>query len=327
MKIVCHILLLIMLMLLFPVTGRCVTASENYVRIISPIEASTSVLPFDYDFSNVCVSYFDGLGRKFADVSVTTSAGDLDMVTFYEYDKLGRVNKSFLPFETQDVTGNLPSFNLSDIYSYHNDDFPYSEVTYFEMTDKPVCEFGPGKNWRTNGNAIQHDYRFNETNKKQYCCALYCVDNGLLVNKGYYKTASLFVEVIKNENGDSTAVFTDKADRKILVRNFLSDSEFADTYYVYDNAGRICFIISPEGATRLSLKGGCDESVIEKYCYSYRYDDRNRIVAKHIPGCGEVRMVYDKADNVIMSQTESQRKISEWTITKYDNNYRPAVMG
>ncbi len=32
MKVICHILSL--LMLLFPVTGRCVTASENYVRII-----------------------------------------------------------------------------------------------------------------------------------------------------------------------------------------------------------------------------------------------------------------------------------------------------
>ena len=304
-----------------------VTTSENYVRIIRPIDGSTSILPFDYDFSNISVSYFDGLGRKMADVDVTASAADFDLVRFYEYDKLGRLSKTYLPFVSGDVTGSLPAFNLSDIQSYYNDNQPFSSVSYQNMSDRPTCEAGPGKLWNENGKVVKHDYRFNEENKSQYSCVLYDIIDNKLINTGMYKTAMLYVEVVTNEDGDSIATFKDKADRTVLVRKFLSNAEFADTYYVYENTGYLRYVISPEGATRLSVRGVCDNDVIEKYCYSYFYDSRNRIVEKRLPGAGVTFFVYDKIGNIVMTQSPSQRSSNEWTVTKYDFKNRPAVMG
>ena len=297
------------------------------MRIIRPIDGSTSILPFDYDFSNISVSYYDGLGRKMADVDVTASAADFDLVRFYEYDKLGRLSKTYLPYVSGDVTGSLPAFSLSDIQSYYNDNQPFSSVSYQNMSDRPTCEAGPGKLWNENGKVVKHDYQFNEENKAQYSCVLYDIIDNKLVNTGKYKTATLYVEVVTNEDGDSIATFKDKADRTVLVRKFLSNAEFADTYYVYENTGNLRYVISPEGATRLSVRGVCDNDVIEKYCYSYFYDSRNRIVEKRLPGAGVTYFVYDKIGNIVMTQNPSQRSSNEWTVTKYDFKNRPAVMG
>lgn len=47
--------------------------------------------------------------------------------------------------------------------------------------------------------------------------------------------------------------FTDFLGNCILERRVLSDTEYADTYFVYDGLGRLRHMLSPECSRRLEL--------------------------------------------------------------------------
>lgn len=68
------------------------------------------------------------------------------------------------------------------------------------------------------------------------------------------------------------------------------------TYYVYNEYDQLAFVIPPLAAVAPSLT----PSVLDNLCYQYRYDGRNRLVEKKLLGKGWEYMVYDKADRLIL---------------------------
>jgi RHS repeat-associated protein len=69
--------------------------------------------------------------------------------------------------------------------------------------------------------------------------------------------------------------------------------------------------------------------ILDRYAFKYKYDSRNRMVAKKVPGADWVYMVYDGRDRLVMTQDGNQRDKSpmEWTFTKYDALNRPLLTG
>ncbi|SIS63949.1 RHS repeat-associated core domain-containing protein, partial [Chryseobacterium joostei] len=61
--------------------------------------------------------------------------------------------------------------------------------------------------------------------------------------------------------------------------------------------------------------------------YQYRYDGRNRLVEKKLPGKGWEYMVYDKSDRLILTQDTNLKAQNKWIITKYDQLGRIAYTG
>jgi RHS repeat-associated protein len=63
--------------------------------------------------------------------------------------------------------------------------------------------------------------------------------------------------------------------------------------------------------------------------FQYRYDARNRMIAKKAPGADWVYMVYDNRDRVVLTQDGRQRASTPkyWTFTKYDDLNRPVLSG
>src|SRR5690606_36393490 len=55
-------------------------------------------------------------------------------------------------------------------------------------------------------------------------------------------------------------------------------------------------------------------------CYQYKYDGRQRQIAKKLPGKGWEFLVYDKRDQLILTQDANKRNKApqEWTALKYD---------
>jgi len=55
--------------------------------------------------------------------------------------------------------------------------------------------------------------------------------------------------------------------------------------------------------------------------YAYRYDRRRRLVKKKLPVKGWEFMVYNKLDQLVMTQDSVQRGVSpqQWTFSKYDD--------
>ncbi|GAA3594118.1 hypothetical protein GCM10022396_09130 [Flavivirga amylovorans] len=68
-------------------------------------------------------------------------------------------------------------------------------------------------------------------------------------------------------------------------------------------------------------------ALLDDLAYQYRYDNRNRLVEKKIPGKDWEYIVYNKLDQSIMTQDANLRVNNEWLFTKYDAFGRVAFTG
>ncbi len=68
-------------------------------------------------------------------------------------------------------------------------------------------------------------------------------------------------------------------------------------------------------------------SVLNGLSFQYRYDHKNRMTHKRVPGADWVYMVYDDRDRLVMTQDGNQRTANRWSYTKYDALNRPVITG
>ncbi|WP_121966699.1 DUF6443 domain-containing protein [Myroides sp. N17-2] len=100
--------------------------------------------------------------------------------------------------------------------------------------------------------------------------------------------------------------------------------ETLDTYYIYDQYGNLSVVTSP------LLNGDVTLANVEKLGYQYKYDTKNRLVAKKLPGKSWEYMVYDKGDKLVASGPVYDPFGTEtkgWIITKYDALSRVVYSG
>ncbi len=67
--------------------------------------------------------------------------------------------------------------------------------------------------------------------------------------------------------------------------------------------------------------------VLAKYTYQYKYDERQRLIEKKLPGAAPIFYVYDEWNRLVLTQNGEQRASDQWTYMKYDALNRPAVTG
>ncbi len=82
-----------------------------------------------------------------------------------------------------------------------------------------------------------------------------------------------------------------------------------------------------QGETIVPYSKEIGTDLINKWAFQYRYDVRNRMIGKRVPGADWVYMVYDKLDRLVLTQDGNQRDSSQWTFTKYDVYSRPILTG
>ena len=118
----------------------------------------------------------------------------------------------------------------------------------------------------------------------------------------------------------------------ILKRTFIDtppsgEPEGADTYYIYDDFGNLTYVIPP----KVTTNDGVSTTELAELCYQYKYDYRNRLIEKKIPGKGDANtwesIVYNKLDQPILTQDPNQKAKGEWLYTKYDAFGRVAYTG
>jgi Leucine-rich repeat (LRR) protein len=66
---------------------------------------------------------------------------------------------------------------------------------------------------------------------------------------------------------------------------------------------------------------------LDNFAFQYKYDGRNRMIQKKVPGADWVYMVYDNRDRLVMTQDGNQRQLNQWTFTRYDTLNRPIMSG
>ncbi|MBL7709155.1 MAG: hypothetical protein JNJ86_08775 [Chitinophagaceae bacterium] len=164
------------------------------------------------------------------------------------------------------------------------------------------------------------------------------------INGGKYAAGELVKNVTMDEHGKQVIEFKDKEGKVILKKVQLtataddgtgrSHDNWLCTYYIYDDLNNLRCVIQPEGVKALAISNwqNCnplnDVTFLAEQCFRYEYDQRNRMIMKKVPGAGEVYMVYDQRDRLVMTQDANMRTGTvKWLVTKYDLLNRPIETG
>ncbi len=289
------------------------------------------------------VAYFDGLGRAKQQTAIKASPEKKDVVTHIAYDAFGRQAKQYLPFESQTPNGSYATVSIEqDIQHYYQNKYPadftgmaVSEVNaYSESIFEPsplnrvLKQAAPGKTWKASEDPINTDRTIKsawETNNAADAIVNFSVvynadQQPRLVQQEVYEAGTLRKTITKDENWEAlrgkdhtTEEYTNSIGQVVLKRTY--NNQIAhDTYYVYDDYGLLSYVVPPKVTTADDV----NQSELSELCYQYKYDYRNRLIEKKIPGKGWETIVYNKLDQPVLTQDANLKAQGVWLFTKYD---------
>lgn len=353
--------------LLFGTSTDCTSLAapsqdQNYIVTRTYKQASqTAYTTLDANKAKVDVVYFDGLGRPIQKNASQQSNTGKDIITLIDYDDYGRQTKEYLPYKSEGVNMAFESGALGNLGSYYasptvaRNGNPNQEATNYPFSEKSLessplsrvlKQAAPGNDWRLGlGHEIKMEYQanaandvksFNATATWNGTLGLYDITLGNAAGNVFYDINQLSKTITYDENttaspaelNGSTVEFKNKLGQVILKRTYGkvgagTVNEKHDTYYVYDQYGNLTCVIPPKA------DGTITAAVLNDLCYQYKYDYRNRLVEKKLPGKQWEFIIYDKLDRVVAtgpaSSPFSDLSSTGWSVTKYDAFNRPVI--
>lgn len=345
-------------------------SNENYVYTITPQKAVTSLSQLTVNKDAIKnVTYYDGLGREKQRIGIKQSGTEKDIVTHIEYDEYGRMSKEYLPYASTSNNGLIKTNAKNETNSYYwnnyQSDFTssssvnaYSEKGFdASPLNRIVEQTAPGNDWNmgtsftakgysNNSHTIKFEYDTNGSSEvKIYYVTTSFTNNTYIptlqggINN--YSSGELSKTITKDENWEptdgvnhTTEEFKNKQGQVILKRTYNASIKH-DTYYVYDDFGNLTYVLPPKAEANIDKPTTSANGELDNLCYQYKYDHRNRLVEKKIPGKGWEYIVYDKLDRPVLTQDANLRSINnnttvddkKWLFTKYDQLGRVVYTG
>lgn len=329
--------------------------------------AAVAMAASDKEKVQATIQYFDPLNRPLQRVVVNGNGdGSKDLIQPIAYDPLGLEPIKYQAYTSgSGNAGNYRSNALigSGGYSnsaqknfyalsgmgYKDTQTPYA-VTLFENSPlNRAIELGnTGDLWQPvlnspSGHTQKIDYSSNNTSTNYandgFAVRFYTATPVTTVGQeykrrisgtAYYAANDLSLTIKKDENWKSSDAkngtveeYKDPQGKIILKRSFTGTSVLS-TYYVYDDLGNLCFVLPPGANADTGLPS---QAILDNFCYQYRYDGSKRLIEQRIPGRGWDHMVYDKLDQLVMSQDSVQRGSNKWLFVKYDALGRSIITG
>lgn len=300
------------------------------------------------DKAQTDITYYDGLGRPKQQITNSQSSLGTDVITHIEYDSSGRQIKEYLPYNSSQISMTymdgvtLKNGTISQYQAKYGDTNPYSEkLLEFSPLNRVLKQAAPGTDWGIGqGHEIKLSYQTNTVTDaiKRYTANATTPSLGVfniaLIDNGDYTINQLYKTITYDENSSATPVesagstieFKNKEGQVVLKRTY-DNLVKHDTYYVYDQYGNLTYVIPPKADVAIT------QSILDDLCYQYKYDNRNRLVEKKLPGKQWEFIVYDKLDRVVATGpafspfSDSTAGVVGWMITKYDVFNRPIYTG
>jgi RHS repeat-associated protein len=304
------------------------------------------------------VSYFDGVGRPLQDVIIKGSQGTKDIVVPIEYDNYGREVKRFLPYVEDNTTyGSLRTAAVTNQAFYYNaangtsdaakDAHPWSqallEFSPFNQSREAGSE---GATWQPGtGHAVKTAYRLNTAIDSVRIWNVTVSGTpgnfSTYASPGAYAAGALHKTITTDGNGKQQIEFKDKEGKLILSKAQLIASADAGlgkghygwlcTYYLYDDQNNLRCVLQPRGVELIASTWLLTSStILDEQCFRNEFDERGRMIVKKLPGAGEIYMVYDARDRLVMAQDAKMRNASpnsQWLLTLFDNLNRVVQTG
>ena len=335
------------------IQARTVTASG--ITTLSSANALTALT--DVKQTN---EFFDGMGRLsqtslMKGSLITASGNNTDLVKPVAYDPLGRQVFDYLPYATTfnvgayDVTvfPDQQAFN-STLFQPQGDNLFFYGQTNYEASPlgRVNSKTAPGDNWTGANKGSQMLYTSNTATDN--VLAWNVTNSGTPGVFGTYSSSYAYLPGTLNktisldENGNQVIEFKDLYGNLVLKKvqfTALQDGGAGSgypgwlcTYYIYDILDNLRCVIQPDGV-QLLIQNGWNISalggdILNKQCFRYEYDARNRMIMKQVPSAQPEYFVYDDLDRVVMTQSGDQRSSNQWTTTLYESALdRPVATG
>ncbi|MCC8409341.1 DUF6443 domain-containing protein [Mucilaginibacter sp. UR6-1] len=348
---------------------RAQSPNQNFIRVLTPrtkvkTMSALQSKQVNKDSVQAEVQYFDDLGRPLQTIQVKGNAdGTKDIVQPVEFDPFGREVKKYMPFAyTGTADGTYKTDAITQQGLFYNPagssgtqqtngvvrtTAPYAQTVFEPSALNRTLEQGaPGTVWQpaasrttTAGRTVISKDTTNTDStgfrKVRYYWAISPsgTHTRRLTSNKWYAANQLYVTISKDENwvaangrAGTVEEYKDKEGRVILKRVWESNSSDLMTYYVYDDYGNLCYVLPPLAN---DATAAISQAELDGYCYQYRYDARNRIVEKKLPGKGWEYMIYNKIDQIVATQDSLQRMKTpqQASFTKYDGLGRVILTG
>ncbi|REC54153.1 RHS repeat-associated core domain-containing protein [Chryseobacterium piscium] len=305
------------------------TNTENYIYSKTYLDYNGTTA----SKTSETVQYFDGLGRAKQIVNVKASPQQKDVITHIEYDNFGRQIFDFLPVPQANTNNGAistdPLSNATQQDIYGDERIWSKKILENSPLDRILEQKQVGNAWDSKHVKFQYDANIDGEVKKYIATFNYTNFSSLINLSGNYGTGQLYKNTVIDEDDNKTIEFKNIQGQVIMVRKVLDASQNADTYYVYNDYDQLAYVIPPLA----SISNTIDDTILSSLCYQYKYDGRNRLVEKKLPGKGWEYMVYDKYDRLVLTQDAMLGSVNNnfnkkgWLFTKYDKFGRIAYTG
>jgi RHS repeat-associated protein len=287
--------------------------------------------------------YIDGLGRLIQTVSKAISASGKDLVAPVIYDAYGREQYKYLPYVDTSRSGafKMDPFTSQQKFYQNNilnpgiagESIYYKQVSYESSPLNRVLKtYNAGNSWAAEGgnHPSQNGYLVNTAADS---VRVWTMGTTLPASTRTYAAGTLYKNVLIDEVGNQVIEYMDM-DQHMILKKVQSGSTpgtahigWLCTYYVYDDANNLRFVIPPLATEKSMQLSWNVSSVADELCFQYQYDSRKRMIVKKIPGAGGVSIIYDNRDRMVFTQDAVQKSKSpqEWLATFYDNLNRPVM--
>ncbi len=330
--------------------GGTDAANMNYIKgrvFVKPGIADLATANAQTNKLDVAQSttYFDGLGREWQTVVKSATPAGKDMINTSWYDSYGRVTQQYLPYTDNLETGNFrtdPNTQQPVFYnSYLNntESFYYSGNVYENSPlNRVLMQIAPGKSWGGNNKGVRAIQRANRLTEDVRMFTIGTVIASVPQHIGLYSTGELMVTESTDEQDNKVIEYKERNGlvvlKKVQLSSILQDgyTGWLCTYYVYDDFRRLRYVLQPKAVEWMianSWNLSANATVQNELCFRYEYDAEGRMIIKKVPGAGEVWLVYDGRDRLVMTQDEKLRTQStkQWMVTEYDPLNRPFRTG
>jgi RHS repeat-associated protein len=288
-------------------------------------------------------TYMDGVGRVHQQVIQKASPGGKDIIQPVDFDQFGRASKTYLPYAGSTTDGSFHSSYKAEQGNFYNasndkianDSHPFATAVYEDSPMGRVIEQGgvgqvlqPGS-----GHTGQVKYGFNTGATSDQAEEVRKFNpNG--TSSGFYAANILSrVETVDADTG-RVITFYDPTGKVVVTKQQLDEVidgntvNYLETYYIYDDFGRVRFMIQPKGVAAMKAATWTfSQSIRDQFVFEFVYDKFGRLIEKKVPGAGWSYIVYDKLDRPVLMQDVMLRNTYQWTFLKYDSKGRIIVSG
>jgi RHS repeat-associated protein len=326
------------------------TIPLNFIRtreITKPgvLDLASAALLTDVNDVKQSSQYFDGLGRLVQTVTMKISPSGKDMVSMNLYDEFGRENVELLPFSSNSTDGNFKTTAFSDQTNFNSngsyfsgEQFYYNQIDFESSPENtPIKSYSPGLNWIGVSKGISQDFNVNLIADSVRLWTISQTPGSIPVTTSNYLPGKLYKTISIDENNHQNIEYKDFEGKIVLKRVQLSNVPgsahvgWLNTYYVYDDLNNLRYVFQPKAVDLMLAAGAWSPSSIpnltNELCFRYEYDSRSRMIVKQVPGVGDVYMIYDARDRVVMSQDANLAIIGKWQVNIFDSQNRHIATG